>query len=73
MKRAIILTLVAANLLLAGCGDKGKELFETARFEEKQNNSEHAIKLYEEIVANYPQSEFAKKAGERLAVLKKGK
>ncbi len=71
MKRTM-LVVVMACLMLAGCsGDKGKELFETARFEEQQHNVEHAVQLYGEIVAKYPKSEYAGKAAERLAVLKK--
>jgi TolA-binding protein len=56
---------------MAGCtGDKGKELLDTAQFEEKQHNEEHALKLYEEIVKKYPGTEFAQKASERLRVIK---
>jgi TolA-binding protein len=63
--------LLAAALTVNGCaGDKGKELFETAQFEEKQNNREHAIKLYQELVSKYPDSDLAKRAGIRLMVLK---
>ena len=61
-------------LLITACsGDKAKELYETAQFEEKQNNREHAIKLYEEIVSKYPGSPNAKIARERLAALKGGR
>jgi|GEM_PF-253546 len=56
----------------AGCtGDKGKELYETARFEEQQHNNEHARQLYEDIVKKHPGSEFATKAAERLRVIPK--
>ena len=74
MKRIVALMICALFLLpLAGCsGKKASELFETAQFEEKQNNREHAKKLYEEIVAKHPQSEFAAKARERLAEIGKG-
>ena len=71
--------LVVASMLtccmLAGCssGEKGKELFETAQFEEKQNNKPHAIKLYEELIAKYPNTELARQAQERLTVLQQGK
>ena len=58
-------------LMSSGCaGDKGKELFETAQFEEKQHNREHATKLYEEILVKYPDSAAARQAQERLAALK---
>ena len=66
--------LVAGLIVVAGCtGEKGKEQLETARFEEKQHNLEHAMKLYEEIVANYPGTPIAAEAEKRLAELKKGK
>lgn len=71
MKRGSFL-LVAVALLLAGCGDKAQELYETAHFEEQQNNREHAKQLYEEIIRDYPKSEAAKKAAERLAGLTPG-
>lgn len=72
MKRQLTAALLLALCLIAsGCsGDKGKELFDTARFEEKQNNKEHAAKLYEEIVKKYPDSPLAAKAKERLNALK---
>ena len=55
---------------LLGCaGDKSQELFDTAQFEEKQNNKEHAQKLYKEIVAKYPKSPVAKQAEARLSAL----
>lgn len=41
--------------------DKTDELFETAQFEELQNNKEHARQIYEEIVQKYPGSDVAKK------------
>ena len=72
MKRTIFILLAAA--VLAGCsGDQGKQQLETARFEEKQNNREHATKLYEEVVQKYPGSPNAKIAQERLDALKAGK
>lgn len=58
-------------LLLAACSaDQGKQQLETAQFEEKQNNPQHAVKLYEEVVSKYPGSPNAKIAQERLTVLK---
>lgn len=72
MKGLLAVLLAAVLLGNVGCtGDKGKELFETAQFEEKQHNNEHAEKLYTEIVSKYPNSEVAKLAQERLAALKK--
>jgi TolA-binding protein len=61
-------------MALAGCsGDKGKQQLETAQFEEMQNNREHAVKLYEEVVNKYPGSANAKIAQERLNQLKGSK
>lgn len=61
-------------MALTGCsGEKGKQQMETAQFEEKQNNREHAIKLYEEIISKYPGSPNAKIAQERLTALSGGK
>lgn len=67
MKR---LAMVCMVLIIAACSaDKSKELFETAQFEEKQNNREHARQLYQEIVTKYPKSPLAKQAQERLDAL----
>jgi hypothetical protein len=41
-------------LLLVGCGDKAKDLFDTAQLEEKQNNRPHAAQLYRQILKEYP-------------------
>ncbi len=74
MKKITLLLAAAVLVALAGCaGEKGKEQFDTAQFEEKQNNRDHAIQLYEEIVRKYPDSPFAAKSRERLSVLKGGK
>ena len=69
MKRLVLLAMVLMGLLGACSGDKSKELFETAQFEEKQNNREHARQLYQEIVTKYPESPAAKQAQERLGAL----
>lgn len=72
MKSSVVIILLGL-VLLAGCNSsnsRATELFETARFEEKQNNMEHATKLYEEIVASYPTAPAAKSAAARLAELK---
>lgn len=72
----IIFLTMTIMTMLAGCSSgnsRAAEIFETARFEEKQNNLEHATKLYEEIVAKYPNSPLAKEAATRLADLKRTK
>ena len=63
---ALVLLLA---LPLSGCGDGGEQMFETAQFEELQNNSEHARKLYNRILRDHPDSPFAAKARERLAAM----
>ena len=65
--------LLAACLLLlvVGCGDKAKDLFDIAQLEEKQNNRPHATKLYRQIVEEYPNSPYANQAKIRLAELEK--
>lgn len=71
MNRWILIFMTVCMAALGGCaGDKGKELYDTAQFEEKQRNNEHARQLYEEIVKKYPGTEFAAKAAERLQVIK---
>ena len=60
---------LATVLALGGCQDKAAQLFETAQFEELQNNPQHARELYEQIVADYPRSEQAARARERLVAL----
>jgi outer membrane protein assembly factor BamD (BamD/ComL family) len=74
MRKLTLLLLTLLVLSAAACsGDQGKQQLETAQFEEKQNNREHAVKLYEEIVSKYPGSANAKIARERLNALKGGK
>ena len=74
MRNMLLILLLAAALALSACtGDGGKQLYETAKFEEVQNNKEHARELYEEIVKKYSGSEYAKKAEERLKELKEKK
>ena len=55
---------------MACSGSGATDLYETAQFEELQNNQRHALQLYEEIVRDYPGSELAKKSGERIVKLK---
>ena len=58
-------------LLIAGCGDKVKDLYDTAQLEEKQNNRPHATKLYRQVIEEYPDSLYANQAKTRLAELEK--
>ncbi|MBH0177443.1 MAG: hypothetical protein HP491_06165 [Nitrospira sp.] len=57
-------------LFILGCTDKAKDLFETAVFEENQNNVAHARELYEELIRAHPSSKQAELAKARLADLK---
>ena len=61
--------LFVCSLCLAGCGDRAEELYDTAQFEELQNNKEHAQKLYEQIVRDHEDSPYAVKAKQRMAAM----
>lgn len=70
MKRLFFIIIMAAAIVLNSCGgDSPKSMFETAQFEELQNNQKHAKELYEEIVSKYPKTEYAQKSKERLEKL----
>ena len=59
-----------ALCLSVGCGGESPEsLFETAQFEERQTNVAHARELYQRIMQEHPDSEWAKKAKGRLEQL----
>ena len=60
-------------LLLVGCGDRAKDLYDTGQFEETQNNGPHAAKLYRQIVEEHPDSPYADQAKSRLAELEKAR
>ncbi len=70
-KSCIALSLCLFVFGVVGCGEDPQQLFETAQFEELQNNESHARELYERIIQTSPDSQFAKKAKERLAELEK--
>ena len=71
LNQSVIRAAFALSLFLgvAGCGESPQQMFETAQFEELQNNHKHARELYERIIQKHPDSEFAKKAASRLAEL----
>jgi hypothetical protein len=71
--RRIFMRFLAGSLLLllVGCGDKAKDLYDTAQLEEKQFNKPHATKLYRQILEQYPDSSYANQAKTRLAELEK--
>lgn len=71
MRYGIMVVLLLFSFSLAGCStEKAAEIYDTAQFEELQNNREHALKLYQEIIEKYPGSEYARKAEERISQLK---
>ncbi|HPX62305.1 MAG TPA: hypothetical protein PLN25_11130 [Deltaproteobacteria bacterium] len=72
MIRQFICAAMITLIGLSGCsGDKkAAELLETAQFEEKQNNLEHASKLYETIIKKHPGTPAADKARSQLLELK---
>ena len=71
MKYFIIVLFLVQALMLPGCsGKKAAELYDTAEFEELQNNRDHALRLYNEIIEKYPDSAYAKKAEERISRLR---
>jgi TolA-binding protein len=75
MKSFVLITLFAATALVSCTSGEKKaiELLDTAKFEEKQNNLEHAATLYDEILKKHPNSQAAKDASARLSVLKSRK
>lgn len=74
MKTWLRVLICALAISLPACTKDGaKELYETAQLEELQNNPAHAKELYREILRKYPDSELAKKAGERLKALEGGR
>lgn len=65
---AILLAML--GVLSGGCvGEDAKQMLDTAKFEELQNNPKHARQLYQRIVDNFPDSPEARHAKERLAAL----
>ena len=64
-----VLTIILVTALSGCTGNGGQQLFETAKLEELQDNREHARQLYKEIIDHYPETEYARKAQERLSGL----
>jgi outer membrane protein assembly factor BamD (BamD/ComL family) len=65
--------LMLAGLLLLpaqGCnGSDAESLYEIAQLEEQQNNRVHARELYEQIIEEFPKSDYAARARECLTAL----
>ena len=69
-----IVKTVAVLILMAvamGCSQGAEALYDSARLEERQNNTEHARQLYLEVVERHPDTEYARLARERLKGLEK--
>jgi hypothetical protein len=67
-----VIVIAALTVHLTACsGNKALELFETAKFEEMQNNREHAVQLCGQMIAGYPASERAISAKKRIDELTK--
>ncbi len=63
----LVVIIFSVFLSVSACSGNGaEELYKTAEFEELQNNREHALKLYYELIAKYPETEFARKAKSRV-------
>lgn len=74
MKTLVTIVCILMTAQLTACTSsekKADQLLETARFEEKQHNKEHALKLYAEIVSGYPGAPAAAAATARLNELKR--
>lgn len=59
--------------MLACAEEKGRDMYEIARQEDRQGNTAHATKLYNNVISAYPGSKLAKKAEERIAEMSKAK
>ena len=57
--------------VLLGCGEDPQQVFETAQFEEQQQNHAHARELYERILRDHATSPAARQAEERLKEMEK--
>ncbi len=73
MKFQFFSMMILTTGLMCCSADKASELFETAQFEELQNNNDHARQIYQDIIIKYPKSDIAIKADERLSAIGKAK
>ncbi len=67
------LSLALVLGVLMACGEDPQQLFDTAQFEEEQQNQAHARELYERIVRDHAKSPVAQQAEARLKELSKEK
>ena len=71
MKRIVLVLMILLAITSFGCSSSAPgDLFDTAKLEELQDNHEHAMELYQQIIEKYPESEYAKQSKERLTKMK---
>lgn len=71
MNKIIALALLVFALIGCSSEKKAEEMLNTAHFEEKQHNFEHATQLYQDIIRTYPGTPSASDASTRLEALKR--
>lgn len=72
LKYSVLCVMLTVLMIFSACSsNNAEELFKTAQFEELQNNQEHAVELYREIIKKYPENEFSQKAKDRLTEINK--
>ena len=70
--RSVMIVLLFGLLIVAGCfKDGGQALIDTAELELKQNNLEHAVQLYWQVLEKYPNSKYTKIANKKLLEISK--
>jgi outer membrane protein assembly factor BamD (BamD/ComL family) len=67
----LFIILIAATFTWGCSGQSAREMFETAEFEELQRNDKHAEELYMKVLKEYPESDYAAEAEEKLRELRK--
>ncbi len=72
MRSVIAGMLIGLLVVSAGCSkDGGQVLIDTADLELKQNNLEHAVQLYWQVLEKYPNSKYSKIANKQLVEIGK--
>ena len=61
--------VLAAAIACTSAEDRAAELYSIAQLEEKQFNPNHARKIYQDIIAQYPTTSIAQKASRRIKAL----
>jgi len=63
--KKLVCMFIALGTLMLGCSsaeNRASELYDLAAFEQQQFNAEHALQLYDRILAEYPDTQTAQKA-----------